>query len=186
MVFEYDLEYHQLPLKKMDITHETFWSSDNLPDIKLQSVDWCVKDFDWFINSWWRSFEKKVIPLQEYIDKEYQEEDEMTEDYAEDIISYWSDVNQLPWIVENKIERVKLLRWNGSIEVSDDEDGRSSLKNALLQSIFDWWDFDMNLNINLSVLEEQTDALESIVDDITNKAFLCPNARLIPNVGGDF
>jgi hypothetical protein len=39
MVFEYDLEYRSIPLKEMDITYETFYSNDNLPDIKLQSVD---------------------------------------------------------------------------------------------------------------------------------------------------
>ena len=38
MIFEYDLEYHHMPLKKMSVTHETFWSSDEFPDIKLQSV----------------------------------------------------------------------------------------------------------------------------------------------------
>ena len=39
MVFEYDLEYHPLPLKKMSITYDTFWSNDKWPDIKLQYVD---------------------------------------------------------------------------------------------------------------------------------------------------
>jgi hypothetical protein len=39
MVFEYDLQYHALPLKKMSISYDSFWSNDKLPDIKLQSVD---------------------------------------------------------------------------------------------------------------------------------------------------
>jgi hypothetical protein len=39
MVFEYDLEYRSIPVRKMDITYETFYSDDELPDIKLQSVD---------------------------------------------------------------------------------------------------------------------------------------------------
>ena len=72
MVFEYDLEYYQIPLRKMSITYKTFWSDDKFPDIKLQSVDWCEKNFDWFINSWKRSFKSTLVTLQELIDKEYE------------------------------------------------------------------------------------------------------------------
>jgi hypothetical protein len=39
MIFEYDLEYHNMPLKKIGLTYETYYSSDALPDIKVQSVD---------------------------------------------------------------------------------------------------------------------------------------------------
>ena len=59
MQFEYDLEYRSVPLRKMDITYETFYSEDDLPDIKLQSVDWCDKDFDAYINLW-SSFGREI------------------------------------------------------------------------------------------------------------------------------
>ena len=169
MVFEYDLEYHQLPLKKMSITYDTFWSEDDLPDIKLQSVDWCDKNFDWFVNGW-RSFSKVSVPLQKLIDKEYEDEDKYTEDFAADVISYGSDANSLPWIVWDKISRIKLIQWNKFVgEVSDDESWKQTLKNTLLQKMKEWWleAFNTDLLINLSVFEEQTDALEDIIDDIT-------------------
>jgi hypothetical protein len=50
MIFEYDLQYHSLPLREMSIAYKTFWSNDDIPDIKLQSVDGCEKDFDAYIN----------------------------------------------------------------------------------------------------------------------------------------
>jgi hypothetical protein len=50
LIFEYDLEYHHLPLKKMSISYKTYWSNDNYPDIKMQSADGCAKDFDVYIN----------------------------------------------------------------------------------------------------------------------------------------
>jgi hypothetical protein len=39
MVFKYDLEYAATPLRKMDISYRTFWSDDDLHDIKMQPVD---------------------------------------------------------------------------------------------------------------------------------------------------
>ena len=167
MVFEYDLEYRSIPLRKMDITYETFYSNDNLPDIKLQSVDWCEKDFDAYINGWW-SFWKQRILLQDMIDETYYDEDGKTEDYAQDVINVWSDVNQLPWIVGDKISRVSLLRWY-DMEISDDEEGKKRLESVILQKIEEGWleSLNMNLNIDLSIFEEQTDAIEDIIDDIT-------------------
>ncbi len=167
MEFEYDLEYHPLPLKKMSITYDTFWSNDKWPDIKLQYVDWCWKDFDWFINLWKnRSFQNKKVPLQNYIDKEYEDEDNMTNDYSEDVIKNWSNVNQLPGMVKDNINRVKLLQ-KTAIEISDDEDGKQNLKSELLRRIQEWWLEALNLNISLSILEWQLDNIESIVDDLT-------------------
>ncbi len=167
MVFEYDLQYHALPLKKMSISYDSFWSNDKLPDIKLQSVDWCVKDFDWFLNMWKRLFQKQLIYLQKYIDKEYEEEDNMTKDYSEDVIKNWSNVNQLPWMVKDKIDRIKLLK-STSVEISDDEEGRQNLKSELLRRIQEWWleALNISLNINLSIFEEQLDAIEDVVDDL--------------------
>ncbi len=167
MVFEYDLEYHALPLKKMSISYDSFWSNDKLPDIKLQCVDWCVKDFSWFINIWKRLFQGKSIPLQKYIDKEYEDEDDMTKDYSEDVIENWSNVNQLPGMVKDKIDRIKLLK-STSIEISNDEEGRQDLKSELLRRIEEWWleALNISLNINLSIFEEQLDAIEDVVDDL--------------------
>jgi hypothetical protein len=99
-----------MPLKKIGLTYETYYSSDALPDIKVQSVDWCEKNFGVFIN-WWRSFAYDEINLVDKINEEYLGEDEKTEDYAADVISVWSDVNQLPWIVWDSINRISLLNW---------------------------------------------------------------------------
>ena len=168
MKFEYDLEYRSVPLRKMDITYETFYSDDDLPDIKLQSVDWCDKDFDAYINWGWRSFWKKTILLQEMINDTYYNEDDKTEDYAKDVIDAWSDVNKLPWIVWDKIDHVSLLGWDG-IEISDDETGKKALENTILQKIEERWLewLNMNLNVDLSIFEGQTEAIENVIDDIT-------------------
>ena len=172
MVFEYDLEYRSIPLRKMDITYETFYSEDELPDIKLQSVDGCVKDFDAYINLWWRSFGKEVIELQKKIDETYEKEDEKTVDYAQNAIDAWSNINKIPGIVWDKIDRVSLLDGD-TMEVSDDEEGKQNLtnkiKSAILQRIEERWLewLNMNLNVNLSIFEEQTDAIENVIDDIT-------------------
>jgi hypothetical protein len=39
MVFEYDLEFKSIPLRKISLTYDTYYSDDLFPDIKLQSVD---------------------------------------------------------------------------------------------------------------------------------------------------
>ena len=172
MIFEYDLEYRSVPLRKMEITYETFYSKDDLPDIKLQSVDWCVKDFDAYINWWWRSFAKELVELQKMIDETYENEDAKTEDYAQDAIDAWSNINKMPWIVWDKLDRVSLLDWN-DIEISDDEEGKEALKDkiksAVLQRIEEWWLewLNMNLNIDLNIFEEQTNVIETVIDDIT-------------------
>ena len=145
--FEYELEYHHVPLKNMSISYETYWSNDKYPDIKLQSVDGCTKDFDGYINSWKKSFTQKTIGLQDMIDKEYQAEDENTKDYTEDLTKYGSDVTQLPWIVQNKIER-------------------SSLLNGLI-ALWAWWLENINALVDLSVFDEQTEAIENTIDTIT-------------------
>ena len=167
MVFEYDLEYRSVPLKEMSITYETFYSKDELPDIKLQSVDWCVKDFDAYIN-WWRAFWKETILLQEMINDTYFDEDGKTEDYTKDVIDAWSNVNQLPGIVWDKINRVSLLGWE-TMEISDDEEGKKTLKSAILKKIEEEWLewLNMSLNIDLSIFEWQTDVIEDVIDDIT-------------------
>ena len=68
--------------------------------------------------------------MQELIDKEYILEDENTEDLAESVIGYGSDVSQIPWIYSDRINRIKLL-WEKSLKISDDEEGRANLKNML-------------------------------------------------------
>ena len=157
MVFEYDLEYTQIPLRDISVTYVTFWSDDDYPDIKMQSVDWCVKDFDVYVNSWEsRVFNYDFIPLQDMIDEIYEDEDEMTEDYAEDIMSIWWDANQLPWVVWDSISRIKLLEWWSS--------SRDTIREGIM-----WW-FDelwVSLSMDLSVFDEQLSEIENVVDDIT-------------------
>ena len=172
MKFEYDLEYRGLPLREMEITYDTFYGwGDELPDIKLQSVDWCAKDFDVYINKG-ASFIKSVVNLQDKIDQTYKEEDERTEDYTEKVIDVWSDVNQLPWIVWDKISRVRLLDWIDILLEGDeygDGDVKDILKSAILKKIEEEWLawLNMNLNVDLSIFEDQTDAIEGVIDDIT-------------------
>ena len=172
MKFEYDLEYRSVPLRTMEITYDTFyWGNDEYPDIKLHSIDWCSKDFDVYMN-WWKSFTKKLVELQKMIDETYENEDEKTEDYAQDAIDAWSKINNMPGIVWNKIDRISLLDGD-AIEISDDEEGKQDLKNkiksTILQKIEEWWLewLNMNLNVDLSIFEEQTDAIENVIDDIT-------------------
>lgn len=161
--FEYDLEYQHVPLKKMSITYETYWSDDEFPDIKLQSVDWCIKDFIWYVNlNGSRKFQSKNIPLQEMIDKEYLEEDDQTEDFPEEIFDAWSDANKLPWIVWDSISRVKLLQSSISTqEISDDEGWREQLKDVLLQ-----WLMNGSIVVDLSVFGEEMEKIDAIVDDL--------------------
>ena len=159
MVFEYDLEYKSIPLKKMSITHKTFWSDDDYPDIKLQSVDWCEKNFDGFINSHKRSFQNTVVPLQELINKEYEEENDNTKDYATDLSNYWWDISKLPWLVWDRINRVSLL-WNQPINISNNEEWRNNLRDAIFSEAW------IALNIDLDFFSEQTDAIENAIDDI--------------------
>ena len=164
MVFEYDLEYKSTPLRKMEITYDTFyWWGDHLPDIKLQSIDWCEKDFDVYKNLW-RSFSWDKVELQKLINDTYESEDAKTEDYTQGAIDAWSDINQIPWIVGDKIDRISLLNWN-DIEIDDIGD----VKDALLKKIEEDWlqSLNMNLNVELSIFEEQTDAIADIIDDIT-------------------
>ena len=155
MIFEYDLEYNQIPLRDISISYKSFWSKDQLPDIKMQSIDWCSKNFDAYVN-WWRTFKKDEIPLQQMIEDIYEDEDEQTEDYAEDVMSVWSNVNALPWIVEDRIARIKLLWW-----WSSDAD--------VIRDWIMWWfeELGVNLTMDLSVFDEQLWAIEDIVDDIT-------------------
>ncbi len=160
--FEYDLEYHHVPLKKMSITYETYWSDDDFPDIKLQSTDWCIKDFSWYVNLKTREFAGKNIPLQEMIDKEYLEEEENTYDYTQNVLDAGSDVNKLPWIVWDSIDRIKLLQPNMSVqEISDDENGWKQLKKELLQEMING-----SIVVDLSVFDKEMDKIDAVVDDL--------------------
>ena len=167
LVYQYDLEYSDLALKNMYITYDTFWSNDKYPDIKLQSSDGCIKDFDAYINQWKRSFSKNVIKLQSMIEDEYKKSESNSEDFGEKVVNVWSDIQQLPGIVWDKINRIKLLN-RSNIEISNDETGRKELKNVLLKKIEEGWfeSLNMNLNVNLSIFEEQTEYIENVIDDI--------------------
>lgn len=169
MIFEYDLQYHSLPLREMSIAYKTFWSNDDIPDIKFQSVDGCEKDFDVYIN-WWRNkrFSYKKIPLQDMINDEYLKEDDMTQDYGSDLMNVWSDISKLPGLVWDSISRRSLL-WGWVLEVSDDDKGKKTLKNAIMKKIEDGGleSLNIDLDIDLSLFEEQTDAIEDAIDDIT-------------------
>ena len=164
MSFEYDLEYHQLPLKEMSITYDTFYGE--WPDIKLQSVDGCDKNFMVF-PGWWRSFSPIIIPLQDMIDEEYKEGDKLSNDYAADVISYGSDANKLPWIIWDTINRETLLRKK---ESSDDAvTATDDVKNQLLKNILGWLDsLKMDLLIDLSIFEDQSEAIEEIIDELVD------------------
>ena len=109
--FEYDLEYHHIPLKKISIVHNTFYCPDSC--IKIQGVDWCEKDFDSYTCVGF-GCGGETIKLQNMIDGEYKKEETKTEDYAEDIINMWSDVNQLTWIVKDSIDRTIIFDEDGA------------------------------------------------------------------------
>ena len=170
MKFEYDLEYRSIPLREMSITYDTFyWGDDEYPDIKLQSVDWCTKDFDAYLNWWWsRQFQKTIVNLQDMINDTYKNEDESTVDYTQNVLDVWSNVNDLPWIVWDTLHRISLLN-SYDMEVSNDEEGKWDLKDALLKKIEEWWfdSLNMNLNVDLSIFEDQADEIERVIDDIT-------------------
>ena len=64
--FEYDLEYHAVPLRKISIARYTYYGA--WPFIKVQSVDWCEKDFDVYSFSGF-GCGGTTIELQKEIDK---------------------------------------------------------------------------------------------------------------------
>ena len=168
MIFEYDLEYHQIPLRKMSVTYDTFWSKDKYPDIKLQCIDGCEKNFDWFVNLWKRSFKKTIVPLQEIINKEYEESEENTNNYSENVSNYWWNVGDIPWLVWNNMARRSLL-WDWVLEIWDDENGKKTLKDLIERKIEEWGleALNIKLDVDLSLFEEQAEMVEEVVDDIT-------------------
>ena len=163
MSFQYDLEYTGIPLKEISISHKSFRSDDEYPDIKIQSNDGCEKDFNVSINGWWRSFKNQTIPLQSMIDELYKEAEEETKDYADSVIDAWWDINSLPWLVWDSINRLKLLnKWS----ISNDESWKVKLKDALLREVENWFGWNVDLNVELSIFEEQMEEIDDIVDDI--------------------
>mgnify|MGYP002853791363 CR=1 FL=1 len=165
--YTYDLEYQWIQLRKMDISYVTYWSNDKYPDIKLQSVDGCSKNFDAYIGGG-RWFWYQLVALQDDINNIYKEEDRTTEDLAKKMTQVWSDVNQLSGVVWDKIGRISLLGGWDVIEISDDEDGKKELKNAILQRLADWTlDLWFDLDIDFSIFEEESDQIEEVVDTIS-------------------
>jgi len=157
MVFKYDLEYAATPLRKMDISYRTFWSDDDLPDIKMQPVDWCAKDFDAFVNSGSREFEKQTILLQDMIDSVYEDMGNDVEDPSEQVSWIWSDVSKIPWIVPNSIHRESLLWW---IMPFDGELNGASIVNSLFS---EWW---ISLNLDISLLDDVAEKVTNAIDDL--------------------
>ena len=98
-------------MRDVDITYETYYSSDDYPDIKVKSTDGCVKDFDAYINGW-RWFTKMAVPLQSMIDEYYEEVMVDTHDYDEDVANLWTQINNLPGIIWDRLDRVRLLDSN--------------------------------------------------------------------------
>ena len=175
LVFEYDLEYHAMPLKKINITYDTYYSHDAFPDIKIQSVDWCDKSFGVYIN-WWqlRTYSYDAIPLEDIANAEYLDEDSQTPDFGMQVANIASSqIQSLPWLVQDFIGRTNLINKKGALEVSDDEKGKESLtnklKNEILRRLQDWWleALNLNLDIDLNIFERQTEIIEDVVDDIT-------------------
>ena len=172
LVYEYDLEYTSIPLKDISISYETSWSPDDLPDIKVQCTDWCNKNFNAFVNGWWRSFGYELIPLQDMIDQTYQKDEDKTEDYGKTVIETEWNANDLPGIVWDSIKRISLINSMDDVSeltISDDEKWKKELKNAIMKKIEEWWleALNVNLPIDLSLIEEQTDKIESVIDDVT-------------------
>ena len=172
--YSYELEYQALKLKDLSLSYDAPWatplSNDIYPDIKMQSTDWCDKDFNAFLNMWSvRSFSNNVIGLQRMIDEEYAKTEAKTYDSSNDVVNSNSKkVNDFPGIVWDTISRIELF-WADTLEISDDAVWRWKLKDILLQKIQNWWLEALNiwLNIDLNIFEKQTEAIENIVDDIT-------------------
>ena len=96
----YELEYADMKVKDMSLNYDEYWNNDIYPDIKLQSVDGCDKNFLAFINSWTsRTFNAKNINLQSEIEKSYTETMRNTDDYSNEVSNIGSNVNALPGIV---------------------------------------------------------------------------------------
>ncbi len=165
VTFEYDLVYRHVPLKKMSITRKTYRSDDEYPDIKLQSIDWCVKDFSWYVaetGNKLRLFSGVDVPLQEMINKEYLEEEKNTQDFTEYVFNAWSDVTEIPWLVWDKIARIKLLQDNGwTQEIPDyeiwDED--------LYQRLWEWFK-DGYISVNLVAFEKEMEEIDAVIDEL--------------------
>ena len=150
LVYKYDLEYDWLPVR--DVYMDYSWK---YPSIKLQSIDWCEKNYDLYENITWKNFKKKVVKLQDDIDRLNDEVSNNTEDLAGDISNAWSDYSQIPWLIWEKMSRINLLLW--WISVSDDDAWKNILKD-----MFNGWAW-----IDLWFFDEQTAQIESVIDDIT-------------------
>lgn len=168
LVYQYELEYANVPFTKINITYKTFYSEDDYPDIKLQSTDGCVKNFDVFLWNGSRSHQWQWIYLEDKIAEYYSLVDWDTEDQVEVVDNVKSNVNSLPGIVQDKISRIKLLQSNMSIEVSDDNEGKQELINLLEETVNDAmtnWVLDLSFDVN--IFKDEMDEINSIVDDIT-------------------
>lgn len=169
----YELEYHDMKVKDISLNYDEYWNNDQYPDIKLQSIDGCDKDFMAFVNKWKsRDFVRQNIPLQDEIDKSYAETMARTDDYSSDVWDVGSNVNSLPGIVWDSINRIQLINaWE--LEVSNDVKWKKTLKNklndVLLNKIRDWdlesWNLD--IDVDLSIFEDKVEKIENVVDDIT-------------------
>ena len=145
MVFKYELEYTSIPLRQMSISRNSYRSPDLLPDIKMQSTDWCEKDFDAYVNQGWRKFIKWKIWLQAEIDKQYEDEDENTENQVDNARAAVWNVNSLPGLVWDKIDRVKMV-------------------DILKDSLFT--DDDHILDLNLALYNEELNKIDETIDEI--------------------
>lgn len=152
--YEYDLEFRGVPLRKIDLTDSK--TETGVQDIRIWSIDWCTKDYDLYHWNW---LLKEEIKLQDQIDKIYESSQEQTHSYTGDMIEAWSDINQLPWIVQDKIERISLLN-KADFEISNDGEGKKTLKEILA-----WWFW--SLNVELWALVRESQNIERAIDDIT-------------------
>lgn len=171
----YELEYTDIKVKDVSLSYDWTWdflSSDKYPDIKIQSIDGCDKDFLAFLNKWKsRDFFGKKIPLQSMIEQTYTETMRKSEDYSQNISNIGSNVNALPGIVWDSINRIQLINaW--VLEITNDDKWKKDLKDklndVLLNKIKDWkldtWNLDFD--IDLSIFEEKVEWIENELDNI--------------------
>ena len=106
------------------------------------------------------------------IENTYKEDEDYTKDFGQTVVENQWEINDLPWILWDKIERIKLIQDKNdfsAMEVANDEIWKEELKNAIMKKIEEEWleSLNINFNINLNIFEYQTDKIEDIVDDIT-------------------